>query len=167
MKRTLLTACLLMLATQLAYAADTGTTIKADSLRAEPYQDAKTLTTLNKGSPVSILKTQGGWLQIQSGKSKGWMRMLSVRRDAARSKVTSASSLSKLAAGRSGTGKIVATTGIRGLNEEELKAAHYDEAQVAQVESYASSKSTAQQFALKGKLVAQRVDYLSANGGAK
>ncbi len=167
MKRTLLAACILMLATQFAYAADSGTTIKTDNLRAEPYQDAKNLTTLNKGSQVSILKIQGGWLQIQSGKTKGWIRMLSVRRDAARSKVTSASSLSKLAAGRSGTGKIVATTGIRGLNEEELKAAHYDAAQVAQVESYASSKSAAQQFALKGKLVAQRVDYLPAAGGEK
>ncbi len=167
MIKTMFTAGILMLATQLAYAADTGTTIKADSLRAEPFQDAKSIATLSKGTTVNILKTQGGWLQIQSGKSKGWMRMLSVRRDAARSKVTSASSLSKLAAGRSGTGKIVATTGIRGLNEEELKAAHYNEAQVAQVESYASSKSTAQQFALKGKLVAQHVDYLPAAGGAK
>jgi predicted ThiF/HesA family dinucleotide-utilizing enzyme len=55
---------------------------------------------------------------------------------------------------------VVATTGIRGLNEEELKAAKFNEAEVKLVESYSASKAQAQQFANEGKLVARKFDYL-------
>ncbi|MFA6921831.1 MAG: SH3 domain-containing protein, partial [Gallionella sp.] len=59
------------------------------------------------------------------------------------------------------------TTGIRGLNEEELKAAKYDEKQLNLVESYAVSRADAQKFAANAKLVARRMDYLSSAGGSK
>jgi hypothetical protein len=55
---------------------------------------------------------------------------------------------------------VVATTGIRGLNEEELKAAQFNEAEVRLAESYAVSKEQAQQFATEGKLLARKFDYL-------
>ena len=166
-KRLTLALGMLMLGTQLACAGESGVAVKADSLRAEPFQDAKTVGQLGKGEHADILQNTGGWMQVKTAKSKGWVRMLSIRRDAARTTSKSGSSLAALASGRAGTGKIVATTGIRGLNEEELKAAKYDEAQVTLAESYASSKSDAQSFARQGKLVAHTVDYLPAPGGSK
>jgi hypothetical protein len=72
------------------------------------------------------------------------------------------SGLASLATGRAGTGKIVSTTGIRGLNEEQLKAAQYDEKQVTLVESYTSSRADAQKFANLAKLKSKQVDYLPA-----
>ena len=166
-KKLTLVLGILMLSTQLACAVEGGVAVKNDTLRAEPFQDAKSAGALVKGEHADILKSTGGWMQIKTAKSKGWVRMLSIRRDAARSTGKSGSSLAALASGRSGTGKIVATTGIRGLNEEELKAAKYDEAQVTLAESYSSSKSDAQSFAKQGKLVARKVDYLPVPGGAK
>jgi len=70
------------------------------------------------------------------------------------------SGLASLATGRAGTGKIVSTTGIRGLNEEELKAAKYDEKQLNLLESYTSTRAEAQKFAGLVKLKSQHVDYL-------
>jgi hypothetical protein len=154
----LLAALLLM---PLAHAAETGVAIKADELKAEPFNDARKVGALAAGDQVDILKRDGGWLNIKSAKGKGWVRMLSIRRGAAPGKSTAgASSLAGLASGRAGTGKVVATTGIRGLNEEELKAAKYDEAEVKLVESYSTSRAEAKKFADQGKLKAQNVDYL-------
>lgn len=156
-----------LLATHLAWAGESGTAIKADSLRAEPFQDARTTGQIAKGEHADILKTSGGWSQVKTAKASGWVRMLSIRRDAARNSASSGSSLAALASGRAGTGRVVATTGIRGLNEEELKAAKYSESEIKLAESYGSSKAEARKFAQTGKLVAQQIDYLSAPGGSK
>jgi len=144
------------------YAAENGTALKSDSLKAEPFHDAKTVATLAAGDKVSILKKDGGWLQVSSARGKGWVRMLSIRKGDARKGSGDAGGLLALASGRAGTGKVVATTGIRGLNEEELKAAKFNEAELKLAESYASSKSDAAKFAAQGKLVARSFDYLAA-----
>lgn len=143
-----------------AHAADSGTTTKSDTLRAAPFVDARSVTTLPSGSPVEILKRDGGWYQIKSPQGTGWLRMLSIRRGAASPAGAQLSGLSSLASGRAGTGRVVSTTGIRGLNEEELKAAQYDEKQVTLAESYLTSKSAAEKFAAQGKLKSQNIDYL-------
>jgi hypothetical protein len=166
MKFSICKLAALLLASQMAYASEGGVAIKADSLRAEPFQDAQKSAALNKGDHAEILQSKGGWLQVKTAQGSGWVRMLSLRRDAARNSSASASSLATLASGRSGKGRIVATTGIRGLNEEELKAAQYNEGELALAESYASSKADAQKFAAQGKLFAQKIDYLPATGVA-
>jgi len=99
---------------------------------------------------------------VKSAKGKGWVRMLSIRKGDARKGSGSASGVLALASGRAGTGKVVATTGIRGLNEEELKAARFDEEELKRAESYASSKAEAAKFATQGKLAAHPFDYLPA-----
>ena len=159
----------LLLATPIAYAGDKGVAVKTDELRAEPFRDAKQVGALAAGDKVEIIKKDGGWLQIESAKGKGWVRMLSVRRGEARN--TSAGSevagLAGLASGRAGTGKVVATTGIRGLNEEELKAAKYNETELKLADSYVTSKAAAQAFAAKGKLTAQTMGYLPDPGAGE
>lgn len=145
-----------------AIAAESGTALKADAIRAEPYGDAKTVATLAVGDKVDILKKQGGWLQVKSAKGKGWVRMLSIRKGEAKKGSGEAAGLLGLASGRAGTGKIVATTGIRGLSEEDLRAAKFNEQEVALAESYAVKKADAQKFAKQGKLVARPFDYLPA-----
>lgn len=140
---------------------ETGTMSKADALRAEPYIDAKPLKTLAAGEALEITARQGGWYKVRAGKAQGWVRMLSVRKGSA-AKAAAASGLLALAAGRSATGKVVATTGVRGLNEEELKAAAFDEAEMVRAERYAVSRTDAEKFARQGKLKARPFDYLPA-----
>ncbi|MDO8312894.1 MAG: SH3 domain-containing protein [Sideroxyarcus sp.] len=136
--------------------------LKADELKAEPFRDAKTVKNLAAGEKVGIVSKEGGWLKVKAGKSSGWVRMLSVRKGDAKPGSSNASGLLALASGRAATGKVVATTGIRGLNEEELKAARFNEQEIQLAESYAVSKSDAQQFAAQGKLVPRQFDYLPA-----
>lgn len=144
----------------MAWAADeAGMMSKSDALRAEPYVDAKSLKTLAAGEKLEILGRQGGWYKIRSGKVNGWVRMLSVRKGGAQ-KGGAASGLLALASGRGATGKVVATTGVRGLNEEELKSAVFNEAEVARAESYTVSRADAAAFARQGKLTARAFDYL-------
>ena len=58
---------------------------------------------------------------------------------------------------------MVATTGIRGLSEEELKAAKYDETELKLMESFLTGRADAKKFAAKGKLSARYMDYLPNN----
>lgn len=159
--KTWLLVALLGVATS-SLGADTGTALKADDLKAEPFRDAKTVSTLAAGDKLEILKKEGGWLQVKSSKGLGWVRMLSVRKGEARSGSASndVAGLSALATGRAGTGKVVATTGVRGLSEEELKGAKFNEAEVKLVESYTTSRADAQKFAAKAKLTPRQVPYL-------
>ena len=174
MRQLILLCSLLVLPA--AHAVDSGAAIKADELKAEPFRDAKTLATLAVGDKVTILKKNGGWLKVKSAKGSGWVRMLSIRRGAARksSAANQASGLAGLASGRAGTGRVVATTGIRGLNEEELKAAKYDEVELKLMESFLTGRPDAKKFAANGKLTARNMDYLpnssmpdSSTGDAK
>ena len=109
---------------------------------------------------MDILGKDGGWFKIKSAKGSGWVRMLSIRKGDARKGGGDTAGLLSVASGRAGTGKVVATTGIRGLNEEELKAAKFNAEELKQAESYATSPPQAQKFGAQGKLVARKFDYL-------
>ena len=145
-------------------AVEQGTLIKQEDVKAEPYRDAKTIGTLKRNAPVDILKRSSGWMQISFGKKKGWVRMLSVRLGTGTTAKAGAGQEVKgvlsLASGRAGKGSVVSTTGIRGLSEEDLKSAKFDEAQIKKDESFMVSKDEANKFAAQGKLRSQHVDYL-------
>lgn len=150
-----------------ALATESGTALKADSLRAEPYADAKTTGTLVRGDKLQIISKQGAWLKVQTAKNTGWVRLLSVKRGATSGSSNSASDVLNLASGRAGTGQVVATTGVRGLSEEDLKSAKFNEAEVKALESYTQSADQGQQFAAAGKLKAIKFAYLPAPASAQ
>ncbi len=145
-----------------AAAGDAGTALKADSMRAEPFADAKTIGSINKNDSVDILGKKGAWLQIKNKNNTGWVRLLSVKRGAGSG---SGSSVADIASGRAGTGKVVSTTGIRGLSAEELKAAKFNEDEMKKMESHAVTASDGQSFASAGGLSATKMAYLK--GGQK
>ncbi|MDO9101698.1 MAG: SH3 domain-containing protein [Candidatus Nitrotoga sp.] len=143
-----------------AFAAETGSVIKTDGIKVEPFRDAKTIATLSVGDKVEIVKKNGGWLQIKSPKGNGWVHMLNVRKGGVRKDSGVIGGLLGMASGRAGTGKVVGTTGIRGLDEVELQSAKYNETELNLAESYAINRAEAQVFATQGKLVARKFDYL-------
>ena len=149
-------------AANIAFATEAGTALKASEIKASPYRDAKTLGTLAKGDKVELLARQGGWYQVKSAKGQGWVRMLSIRRGEARKRSIEAEELVGLATGRAGTGQVVATTGIRGLKEENLKKAKYNEAEVEKVESFSVTPDEGRKFAAAVKLEPRKVRYLPA-----
>ncbi|MFZ5722589.1 MAG: SH3 domain-containing protein [Pseudomonadota bacterium] len=136
-----------------AMAADPGTLNRAETLREKPFADAKSVAALATGAKVDILTRNGGWYQVKSGTKTGWVRMLSVRRAAATSSA-SVTGIAGVASGRTGTGKVVTTTGVRGLGDGELTAAAFNETQIAQAEKYRVTRKDADAFAKQGGLVA-------------
>lgn len=144
-----------------ALAADTGTLTRAETLREKPFADAKMLAAAAAGTKVAIVTRNGGWYQVKAGGKTGWVRMLSVRRSAAASG-SSIAGLAGVASGRTGTGTVTTTTGVRGLDTEELKAATFDEAQVARAESYRVSRKDAEAYAKLAKLTTRNAAPLPA-----
>jgi hypothetical protein len=147
----------------LAIGGEAGTALKADNVRAEPFADAKTTGNLSKGDSVDILSKKGAWLQIKSKHTAGWVRLLSVKRGS----IASGNNLSgafDVASGRAGTGKVVSTTGIRGLSAEELKGAKFNEEEMKKMESYALSAADGEKFANTGGLSKSSLSYFK---GAK
>ncbi|HBL52756.1 MAG TPA: ligand-binding protein SH3 [Syntrophaceae bacterium] len=141
-------------------AAETGSALKADVIRKEPYSDAKKTGDIARGEKLQILGKKGAWLNVKTTKAGGWVRLLSVKRGAA-SSGSQVKGVLDVASGRAGTGKVVATTGVRGLNEEELKNAKYSEVEVKKLESFTITSGQAQQFAKSGGLKAVKFNYLS------
>jgi uncharacterized protein YraI len=154
---------LFLLAPLIALAGEAGTALKADSVRAEPFADAKTTGVLNKGDRVDILSKKGAWLQIKSKKTAGWVRLLSVKRGDASSNNAVGGAID-VASGRAGTGKVVSTTGIRGLSAEELKAAKFNEEEMKKMESHMQSAADGERFASAGGLSKSNLAYFK---GAK
>ena len=154
---------LIMCAPLLALAGEAGTAIKIDTLRAEPFADAKTSGTLNKGDSVDILSKKGAWLQVKTKKNSGWVRLLSVKRGGASSSNAVGGAID-VASGRAGTGKVVSTTGIRGLSAEELKSAKFNEEEMKKMEGYTTSAADGEKFANAGGLSKTSLAYFK---GAK
>lgn len=143
-------------------AGDAGVALRASDLKAEPFRDARTVGSIDRGEAVEILDRQGGWFRVQRARSTGWVRMLSIRRGEARKGGGEIAGVLGLASGRAGTGQVVSTTGIRGLNEEQLKAARYQETEVQRLEALTITREAAAEFAARGKLAARTVPYLPA-----
>lgn len=151
-KAILIAACLLpAVYGSAALAAETGTALKNDTLRKEPYADAKTAGSFSRGESLEILKKQGAWLQVKTKKTTGWVRLLSVKRGTSTGGSQTAGVLAA-ASGRAGTGQVVSTTGVRGLSEQELKAAKFNETEIKTMESYTLSADDGRSFANAGKL---------------
>lgn len=143
--------------------AERGSTIKDTPLKDKPFVDAKTLANLPARTPVEIMERKGGWTRVKAAGKQGWVRMLNVRAGQAQAGgKTSAQDVTALATGRSGSGNIVATSGIRGLSEEELKSAKGNPEELKKMDKFTVTEKDAGAYALKNKLQRRSVSYLPA-----
>jgi len=145
-----------------AQAAETAYTVRATDLKAKPFTDAATLSTLPERSQVEVVGRQSSWMHIRTDSASGWVKMLSLRfssdGDSKRSGDTGLGALFNVAAtGKSGS---TVTTGVRGLSEENLKNAQPDPEALKALQGYTASTSTAASFAKAGKLEKKNMDYL-------
>lgn len=146
------------LSLQIACAGEPGLALKADQLRADAFNDAKVVGTLTINEKLDIINKKGAWLQVKTSKQTGWVRLLSVKRQGPSGNAVAG--MAGVATGRTGTGKVVSTTGIRGLSAEEIKSAPFNEAQISKMETYAVSADEAKRFANAGGLSANSYPYL-------
>ncbi len=145
--------------------AESGATIKETVLMQKPFSDAKTLATLPARTNLQILGRQGGWMRVKASGKTGWIRMLNVRVGMAPAAGrTSAKDVAALATGRSGSGNIVATSGIRGLSEEELKSAKGNPEELKKMSQFTATENAASDYAQRTKLKQHSLNYLPTPG---
>ena len=140
-----------------------GAVLRDTELKDKPFVDAKTLKRLSKGASVTIVDRDGGWLKVAAAGQQGWVRLLHVSSQSSGSQAGGARDLessAKIATGRAGSGNVVATTGIRGLNEEQLSTAKPNPEELKKLDGYTVSKEQAAEYALKQKLARRDVPYL-------
>jgi hypothetical protein len=153
--------CLLLGFVPTVWAGGYAYTIRPTELKAKPFSDAQTLTSLPPRSKVEVLGRQASWTQVKSASFSGWVKMLSLQLEANDQNKRGDNGLSSLfnvaSTGRSSS---TVTTGIRGLSEEQLKNAKPNPQALQAAKRYAVNRQEAQRYAAEGKLHAQSVGYL-------
>ena len=151
-------AALLLL--PLAALAEPATILKPTELKKEPATDAATLATLAENTAVDALERKSGWTRVKAGANEGWVRMLSLRFGEAAAAKPGASGFTQLFnVARTGTSGTQVTTGVRGLDAEQLANAQPNPAELQKLEGFAADRGAAEKFAAQGKLSAKPVDY--------
>jgi hypothetical protein len=162
----LVTALVLVL--PLAFAAESGYTLKPTEVKDKPFLDAATVVTLPEKTQVEIVTRQGAWIQIRTrDKLQGWVRMLSVGLGRPDQKPrVGGNLLSAIGIGNRPrpTTTATVTTGVRGFSEEDLAKAAPNAAELAKMKAFAATAADAQQLAAQGKLETRQVAYFDADG---
>lgn len=156
------TAFVLLLPLAPAHTAEQGIVIRAGDLKAQPFLDAAMADRVAAKQQVTIIRRQGGWVQVQSNGKTGWLRMLNVRLATA-APAANTKSASLLRTGSSGK---TVTTGVKGLGEEDIRKATPDPLQVAALDAMAVPPAEATANARQSGLRENQVAYLD-KGSAK
>ena len=150
---------LLLLIPTLAWA-EPATVIRATDLKQAPATDSTTLAALAENTAVEALERKGGWTRVKGEAGEGWVRMLALRFGGAAPAKPGASGLTQLFnVARTGTSGTQVTTGVRGLDAEQIANAQPNPAELAKLEKFAADRDAAAGFATQGKLSATAVDY--------
>lgn len=150
-----------------AWAGESGVTAVPTELKKSPFLDAATTAQLPAKTALEIVKRQGAWMQVKTADGKnGWVRMLNVRLGAGGSTAGAGLGGTLAGLGRALNGEGTATTGIRGLSEEDLQNARPNPEEVKRMDKYDVTAAEAKRFAAAGGLKPQTVDYLPAPKGS-
>ncbi|SMC29788.1 hypothetical protein SAMN02745857_04129 [Andreprevotia lacus DSM 23236] len=136
--------------------AESGTLIRAADLKQKPFLDAASAGQLPANATLDILNRQGAWMQVKSGASSGWVKLLNVRTGSG--KTNSGNAVGALAnvvtTGSSGT---TVTTGVKGVSRENLEKSEPNFKEVDKLTGMAVSAPDAARAAQQAKLAALQV----------
>jgi len=164
---TLLFASALLLPLAPAAAAERGDVIRAGELKAKPFVDAATADKLAANQPVTIVSRQGAWVQVETNGKTGWVRMLNLRMETGAAQANgkpgarSNGLASLLHTGSSGK---TVTTGIKGMDEEDIRNATVNLAELEELSTLAVPPAEATADARQGGLKEHQLAYLKEGG---
>jgi hypothetical protein len=151
---------LLALLLPLVAVAEPATVIRATDLKQAPASDSATLAELADNTAVDALERQGGWTRVKAAAGEGWVRMLSLRFSGGAAAKPGATGLSQaFNVARTGSSGTQVTTGVRGLDADQIAAAQPNPAELAKLQGFAADRNAAASFAAQGKLDAKTVEY--------
>jgi len=141
--------------------ADPATVIRSVELKQAPASDAETLATLEQDAKVQTSERRGGWIQIKTDAgASGWVKFLALRFSGTGGGTSGDGGVAQLFnVARSGSSGSQVTTGVRGLDAEDISAAQPNPAALKRMDGYAVNADEASRFAAAGPLQAQSVDY--------
>ena len=169
--RCLLAAVLLLAAALAAGAQEQAFTNRSTELKDRGASDGATLRTLPENTELKVLARGGGWTRVDAGGQQGWVRVFHLRFPATADTASAsggglASLSSALGFGRSRSQQTtIATTGVRGLSQEDLKNASPDGEALKRMQSFRADQAAAERFAREGKLSAVDIPY--SEGGRR
>ncbi len=140
-----LLATLLLCLASAAGAAEKGLIIRAGDLLAQPFIDSAKSGPVTANQPVTIVERKGGWASVEAGAAKGWVRLLNLRL-------------------RTGSSGRTVTTGVKGMDEEDIRNATPDYAELTELDGLGVGADDAKANAQKAKLTENTVDYLDNKG---
>ncbi len=157
--RTLL---ILVLAATPAMAApqESALVIRAGDLMAQPFIDAAKVGPVTANQAVVIIARRGGWVNVQANGKTGWLRTLNLRMAPGTSTVAARPPNKSASLLRTGSTGQTVTTGVKGLDEENIRNASIDREQLATLGTLAVPASDARAIAARKKLVESKLDYL-------
>jgi hypothetical protein len=145
----------------LTASANPATVVRPTELKKAPASDAETLASLEENATVQTAERRGGWIQVKTDAGvSGWVKFLALRFSGAGAAQAGDSGITQLFnAARGGTSGSQATTGVRGLDAEDISSAQPNAAALHKMDDYAVGVDEAARFAAAGPLQAQAVDY--------
>lgn len=152
---------LLLLLLPLFARAEPATLVRASELKATPASDAATVTELAASTPLDAGERSGGWIKVktQAG-AEGWVKLLVLRYGGPGAAKRGDSGLAQAVnVARSGSSGTQVTTGVRGLDANDINTARPNPGELAKMQGYVESKEGSNAFAQGGNLRAQRVEY--------
>ena len=139
--------------------AEPATVIRASDLKKEPATDSATVAALPENTAVEALERKSGWTRVKADAGEGWVRMLSLRFGGTAAKPGASGVNQLFNVARTGSSGTQVTTGVRGLDAEQLANAQPNPAELAKLDGFAVDRDAAASFAAQGKLDAQSVAY--------
>ena len=150
---------LLLLVPMLALA-EPATVIRATELKQEPASDSPTVSALQEQTAVEVVERRSGWMRVKSASGDGWVRMLALRLGGSNAAKPGASGVNQLFnVARTGSSGTQVTTGVRGLDAEQIANAQPNRGELAKLEKFAADRNAAEGFATQGKLSPTAVAY--------
>jgi hypothetical protein len=113
---------------------------------------------VSENAAVDALERKGGWVRIKSGGAEGWVKMLALRYGGA-AKAGDTGLQQAFNVARTGSSGTQVTTGVRGLDEQQLANAQPNLAEFAKLNRFAVERDAASAFAAQAQLSPARVEY--------
>jgi len=141
--------------------AEPAVVIRATELKKEPATDAATVAELAENAALDAGERKGGWTRVKTpGGAEGWVKMLLLRYGAPGTAKAGDTGLSQMFnVARTGTSGTTVTTGVRGLDAEQISNAQPNAAELGKMASFAATKEASSGFAKRARLQARQVDY--------
>ncbi|MFZ6709268.1 SH3 domain-containing protein [Undibacterium sp. TC9W] len=152
--------------------AESATTSKSTELMDKASVDGAVIGTLANQSRVDIIQHSGAWAQVKTSAGQGgWVRNAVLRLDASPNSNAAPASGGNLLGSLTSSGRTSNTStvgnGVKGLDEEDIRRASPNYAELQKMQKFATDKNSAQTFAQRSPLVASNIEYSSQDKAGK